>query len=55
MPCRFPEVRPRKPSLETAVTFRVSALAKERLAAYAAARGLSMQEAARLVFESLEA
>ena len=47
--------RKKKEGRDCAVTFRISALAKERLAAYAAAHGVSMQEAANGIFEGLEA
>lgn len=39
---------------DMAVTFRVSALAKERLAAYAAAHGISQQEAVNRILEALQ-
>lgn len=45
--------RKKKEGRDCAVTFRISALAKERLMAYASTHGMSMQEAANGIFEGL--
>lgn len=39
---------------DVAVAYRISATAKEKLAAWAASRGISVQEAVNRLFEALE-
>ncbi len=46
--------RKKKEGRDSPVTFRISTLAKERLIAFAEARGISQQEAAIMIFEGLE-
>jgi hypothetical protein len=46
--------RKKKHSDYVAVTLRLSTLAKAKLSAYAEANGISSQEAARRLFESLD-